>query len=223
MANLNGQNIGTNYKGIINIGSTVNQNVSASLQSLTDGDGTNLPIQASTAQIIIGGGSSTGRLVVRSDGANPAFRVESAAGTAGLTVANNGIQVTIFELSVTDNITIAATRGFYYGSRVGILAPNNGILTIKNSFTDGFDRLQFGGTTNLYPSLKRSTTSLQARLADDSNFTNIQGKLTTETNYTAGAIIPTGYLTVYDATGTAYKIPSWNVLLISGIIGEYLQ
>lgn len=45
-------------------------------------------------------------------------------------------------------------------------------------------------------------------LADDSDFTNIQGKITTETNYTAGAIVPTGYLTLYDATGTAYKIPA---------------
>lgn len=208
MANLNGQNIGTNYKGIINIGSTINQNVTSSLQSLTDGDGNNLSIQVSTSQIIIGGGTSTGRLVVRGDGTNPAFRVESSSGTAGLTVANNGIQVTIFELSVTDNITVGQTRGLYYGSRVGILAPANGVMTIKNSFTDGFDRLQFGGATNAFPALKRSTTSLQARLADDSNFTNIQGKITTETNYTAGAIVPTGYLTLYDATGTAYKIPA---------------
>lgn len=208
MANLNGQNIGTNYKGIITIGSTINQNISSSLQSLTDGDGNNLPIQVSTTQIIIGGGSSAGRLVVRGDGTNPVFRVESSSGTAGLTVASNGIQVTIFELSVTDNVSIGQTRGLYYGSRVGILAPANGVMTIKNSFTDGFDRLQFGGTTNLFPALKRSSVSLQARLADDSNFTNIQGKITTETNYTAGAIVPTGYLTLYDATGTAYKIPA---------------
>jgi hypothetical protein len=36
-------------------------------------------------------------------------------------------------------------------------------------------RLQFGGTTSSFPSLKRSTTSLQVRLADDSAFGSISG------------------------------------------------
>jgi hypothetical protein len=54
MANLLGQDIGLNYKGIITIGSTINQNVSASLQSLTDGDGNALPLQLSTSQLLMG-------------------------------------------------------------------------------------------------------------------------------------------------------------------------
>jgi hypothetical protein len=90
MANLNGQNIGTNYKGFINIGSTINQNISTSLQPLTDGDGNNLPIQVSTTQIVIGGGSSLGRLVVRGDGTNSIAVLETSAGVAVLTVVNGG-------------------------------------------------------------------------------------------------------------------------------------
>jgi hypothetical protein len=66
----------------------------------------------------------------------------------------------------------------------------------------------FGGTTSSFPALKRSTTSLQVRLADDTAFTNIQGKITTETAYTAGAPTATGYLVLYDSNGTAYKIPA---------------
>jgi hypothetical protein len=69
-------------------------------------------------------------------------------------------------------------------------------------------RIQFGGTTSSFPALKRSTTSLQARLADDSAFTNVQGKITTETAYTAGAPTATGYIVLYDSTGTAYKVPA---------------
>jgi hypothetical protein len=46
------------------------------------------------------------------------------------------------------------------------------------------------------------------RLGDDSAFTAIQGKLTTETAYTAGAPTATGYLVVYDSNGTAYKVPA---------------
>jgi hypothetical protein len=58
MANLVGSDIGLNYKGIINLGATVNQNVSGSLQYLTDGDGNNLLLQVSTSAVRFG--SSTG-------------------------------------------------------------------------------------------------------------------------------------------------------------------
>ena len=68
--------------------------------------------------------------------------------------------------------------------------------------------LRFGGTTSSFPALKRSTTSMQVRLADDSAFTNIQGKLTTDTAYTAGAPTATGYIVLFDSTGTAYRVPA---------------
>lgn len=42
--------------------------------------------------------------------------------------------------------------------------------------------------------------------SDDSAFALIQGKHQTDTNYTAGAPTATGYLTLYDAAGTAYKV-----------------
>ena len=72
--------------------------------------------------------------------------------------------------------------------------------------------LAFRGITAAFPGLKRSTvalqtTYLQARLADDSAFTNIQGKLTTDTAYTATTVVATGYITLYDSTGTAYRVP----------------
>jgi hypothetical protein len=70
------------------------------------------------------------------------------------------------------------------------------------------ERWAFFGTTSSFPALRRDTTSLQARLADDSAFTNIQGKLTTDTAYTAGAPSATGYIVLFDSTGTAYKVPA---------------
>lgn len=66
--------------------------------------------------------------------------------------------------------------------------------------------VSFGGSSVSFPALKRSLTTLQVRLADDSAFTALQGKLTTDTAYTAVAPGATGYLTVYDSTGTAYKV-----------------
>jgi len=82
-----------------------------------------------------------------------------------------------------------------------------GILQLSNASNTDFGRLQFGGTTSSFPALKRSSTTLQVVLANDGGFTNIQGKLTTDTAYTAGSIVPTGYLTLYDSTGTAYRVP----------------
>lgn len=98
MASLLGQNIGTNYKGIITLGSTINQNISASLQSLTDGDGNNLPLQVSTTTV-----ATTGLLTVGSDitggfssytlgFSNPSVRINigSSSAYAGFQIANNG-------------------------------------------------------------------------------------------------------------------------------------
>lgn len=50
MANLLGQNIGTNYKGILNL-NTLNGNLSGTLQAVTDGDGNASPLRLSTSQV----------------------------------------------------------------------------------------------------------------------------------------------------------------------------
>lgn len=91
--------------------------------------------------------------------------------------------------------------------RSRIYSSADGIFALYNSATTGFDRLQFGGTSASFPALKRSTTTLQSRLADDSAFAPIQGKLTTDTAFTATTVVPTGFITLYDSTGTAYKVP----------------
>jgi hypothetical protein len=57
MANLSGQNIGTNYKGILNL-NTLNGNLSGTLQAVTDGDGNASPLQLSTTQVTVIGDSS---------------------------------------------------------------------------------------------------------------------------------------------------------------------
>jgi len=101
--------------------------------------------------------------------------------------------------------------GVYFGSaaanRAELQATGVGILTIGRWGT-GDVTLGFGGTTSSFPALKRSSTTLQARLADDSAFAPVQGKLTTDTAYTAGAPTATGYLVLYDSTGTAYRVPA---------------
>ena len=97
--------------------------------------------------------------------------------------------------------------GINFDINARLRSPATDVITLYNNGLSDFGRLQFGGTTNLFPSIKRSSTTLQARLADDSAFAPIQGKLTTETAFTATTVTPTGFITLYDSTGTAYKVP----------------
>jgi hypothetical protein len=49
--NLFGQNIGLNYKGILNLGSTINSPLDATLQAVTDGEGNASPLLLSTTSV----------------------------------------------------------------------------------------------------------------------------------------------------------------------------
>ena len=118
------------------------------------------------------------------------------------------------------NVSVSGTRIAYFRSadcniprmtlqgRSVLASLTDGNFTLYNNSVNAFSLLQFGGTTTSFPALKRSSASLQARLADDSAFAAIQGKLTTDTAYAVGVVTGTGYLTLYDSNGTAYKVPA---------------
>jgi hypothetical protein len=96
MANLLGQNIGTNYKGILNL-NTLNGNLSGTLQAVTDGDGNASTLLLSTtlarvsSNLTIGGSTTaSARLHVRGDGTNPIARFESSAGNSFFIINNSG-------------------------------------------------------------------------------------------------------------------------------------
>ncbi|MCW3849360.1 hypothetical protein OF829_19140 [Sphingomonas sp. LB-2] len=57
------------------------------------------------------------------------------------------------------------------------------------------------------PAIKGIGTAIQGRLADDSDFCTVQGKLTTDQIAVSETITPDSTLTLYDAAGTAYKVP----------------
>lgn len=61
----------------------------------------------------------------------------------------------------------AGTGKYTFNNRGGITASSDGVFRVADNAGTSFGRLQFGGTTNAYPAIKRSTTQLQFRLADD--------------------------------------------------------
>jgi hypothetical protein len=121
-----------------------------------------------------------------------------------------------------------SSGGIYFGvtgTGAQIQATAVGVLALANYAATDFDRLQFGGTTSSFPALKRSTTFLQARLADDSAFAGFAAaNVQAATAYTV-ATLPTpatGMIArVTDATlpvigatvaggGAAYALVNYN-------------
>jgi hypothetical protein len=90
MANLFNNDIGLNYKGLINIGSTINQNISGSLQYLTDGDGNNLPLQINTTGLVLGNANAAVYINLNDSGINFFDAIETRyRNVAGTNIAMN--------------------------------------------------------------------------------------------------------------------------------------
>lgn len=89
---------------------------------------------------------------------------------------------------------VAAADTLTIGSR-----SNGGAagMTKLDVLVDGTSALDYGKTT-------AGTWSAY----NGSAYLPLKGKLTTDTNYTAGDPTTTGYLLIYDATGTAYRVPA---------------
>lgn len=85
----------------------------------------------------------------------------TSSGVAVALIQNGGIQF-------KDKIGLASSIG---STPLAVLsAPSSGVLTVLDGAETSFARMQFGGTTSSFPSLKRSSAALQCRLADDSNY-----------------------------------------------------
>jgi len=69
---------------------------------------------------------------------------------------------------------LADIRGsLYVGGSVEFIGVSAGVVTLREFATSAFNRLQFGGSTSSFPSLKRSGAEMHVRLADDSAFAKL--------------------------------------------------
>ena len=84
MANLLGQNIGTNYKGILNL-DTINTPLDATLRAVTDGEGNASPLQLSNDAVSVGAISGA-RLAVKGTSTTQATNALLVQNSAGLTL-----------------------------------------------------------------------------------------------------------------------------------------
>lgn len=79
------------------------------------------------------------------------------------------------QLNASTNVRAGSTGAFFWNTRSIIYSPANSKIQFTNAAADNFDMAIFGLETSSFPALKRSTTGLIARLADDSSDTWMQG------------------------------------------------
>jgi len=167
-----------------------------------------------TTYFVLAGSTSTAITVAATAGGTAIVAGSAGSGTQTLTQA-------VAQNALANALTIDSTRLATFGGNITVagyiraatsdtgFAWNGSNPYLFNGGTQigvSSALVWFSGTTSSFPALKRSTTTLQAVLANDTGFTNIQGKLTTDTNATTGVVTPDKYLVLYDAAGTAYKV-----------------
>lgn len=95
--------------------------------------------------------------------------------------------------------TLLSTGSIAVGAGVvNMLGGGDGILRLTNAAVNDFNRIQFGGSTNAFPAIKRNGVGLQIRRADDSAYSDLEAS------------------TYLAAAGIVYMNTSGNVFIIRG-------
>lgn len=154
-------------------------------------------LQSAAGAALIGlGGTTSSFPAIKRSGAGLIVRLADDSANAALTalsLTTNGDIVSggFVEVQEGDNLRWGA------GTRSRISAPADNQLLFRGSGAD-FGRLMFGGSTSGFPALKRSSATLQVRLADDSDYAALVAS-----GYSAGASAGQSVTTtVRDAAGT---------------------
>ena len=174
--NLAGQNIGQNYKGILNLdATTINTPLDATLRAVTDGMGTSSILSLSTAAVAIGSGTitSNGVATIKGAGSNilslrDSTDIEKASFDNNGTLAiGSGTQI------LSGNMVFSSNNYFIWNSR-GIQSWSaDGVMLLRDNAQTSFGRLQLGGTTSSFPAIKRNAAAIDFKLADDSAYAQI--------------------------------------------------
>jgi hypothetical protein len=202
MANLLGQNIGTNYKGILNL-NTLNGNLSGTLQAVTDGDGNASPLTLSTGEvgisrtIALSAGSSNVRLI------NETYTINNSG-------AQTGTATGIF-LNATETALNGMTHNLMDLQVGGVSRFEVGrILDVAFNFNDSSDRFSLftisrvGSPTTpaLFFGTGSGPTGTQGRIA--ANGDNLALGTVTSNIFTERLIITTSNLIALGGTTNAF-------------------
>lgn len=128
--------------------------------------------------------TTTGELTsIASSGTGNVARVASPTFTGTVGAAN---------ITATGTVAAGAASPFSFTGRSRVTSASDGVLMLSNDAATSFTRLQFGGTTSSFPAIRRTTTALNFRLADDS----ADAAITAAAGTFTGLVTASGTLTV---------------------------
>jgi hypothetical protein len=168
MANLSTQNIGANYKGILNLGSTINTPLSTTLRAITDGDGNTTPLQLATNRIALGSGTISGTALLNFPDAGTTYPEGISFGTTAQIARQSGGYLG-FNATIAHQFDITGgTKMFLTGAGVS-LSPNTltgssatSALSISQTWnTTGNPSLIFANVTNTASGASANLIDLQ--------------------------------------------------------------
>ena len=141
MANLSTQNIGTNFKGMLNLGSTINTPLSTTLQAITDGDGNTTPLQLATNRIALGTSTGTSLLNFPDAGTTAADGIQFGTGNSIYRFGTNilGISGSLYTGNLIQIGGQSSTVGRleFFSSNVYLTRTAASGIEIGSSGTDG--------------------------------------------------------------------------------------
>jgi hypothetical protein len=165
MSNLSGANIGLNFKGLLNLGSTINTPLSATLQAITDGDGVASHLFLSTTEVAVRGTTNAQRLIIDANAGvgkllsfrsgnlqRWAIRVDGTESGA-----NAGADIAIRRYDdagtfIDAPITLTRSTGFItLGKRVSYTgSTGTSLLNFPDAGTTAADGISFGTGNSIY-------------------------------------------------------------------------
>lgn len=74
---------------------------------------------------------------------------------------------------INGHVQVGGNNEMRWDSRAVMTATSDGVILLRNWAINNFDRIQLGGTTSLFPAIKRNGAGIDFKLADDSAFTSI--------------------------------------------------
>ena len=104
----------------------------------------------------------------KADGTTNVLTVDTTNSRVGIGTTTPSTALHVIGNITAGDFLIGSGNSLSFTSRALIRSPSDGVIILYNSAAADFTRLQFGGTTSSFPALKRSSTTLAVRLADDS-------------------------------------------------------
>lgn len=145
------------------------------------GRSNNQYLQINSIGIRCGSGTITQNALftVKGDGANiVSFR--NSSNVERLSLTNDG-NLTISDGFFANYASFASgSNGVKIGSGLRVKNPEDGVMLLQNDNANSFNRLQLGGTTASFSSIKRSGINIEVRLADDTGYGGITAGRSTE-------------------------------------------